>query len=180
MGAKASIELYLDVLRLKVLKKVLDFQSVPWYHIDTKKGEIKVVYRVYRRMMRKFARFILGFDNCPTSCRKNYRRIAINLVGATLLCIITIALFGALAINCWKVGWSFVWFSLGVASRIRCLYQSSKSNTGWILLECELYNLYWKSTPWAVPRGAFFCGIFRRVTSKCKKIFDWLLVIFAL
>ena len=156
MGAKASIELYLDVLRLKVLEKILDFQSVLWYHIDTKKGEIKVVYRVYRRMMRKFARFILGFDNCPASCRKNYREIATNVVGALLLCIIIIALFGALAINCWKVGWSFVWFSLGVASRIRCLYQSSKSNTGWILLECELYNLYWKSTPWAVPRGAIF------------------------
>ena len=51
-------------------------------------------------MMRKFARFILGFDNCPTNCRKNYREIATNVVDAILLCIITIALFGALAVNC--------------------------------------------------------------------------------
>ena len=59
-----------------------------------------MVYRVYRRMMRKFARFILGFDNCPVSCRKNYREIAMDVVDAMLLCIITIALFGALAIIC--------------------------------------------------------------------------------
>lgn len=59
-----------------------------------------MVYRVYRRMMRKFARFILGFDNCPVSYRKNYREIATNVVDAMLLCIIAIALFGALAVNC--------------------------------------------------------------------------------
>ena len=59
-----------------------------------------MAYRVYRRMMRKFARFILSFDNCPASYRKNYREIAIETVEAMLLCIITIALFGALAINC--------------------------------------------------------------------------------
>lgn len=59
-----------------------------------------MVYRVYRRMMRKFARFILGFDNCPVSYRKNYREIAINVVDTVLLCAITIALLGALLINC--------------------------------------------------------------------------------
>ena len=59
-----------------------------------------MVYRVYRRMMRKFARFILGFDNCPVGYRKNYREIAINVVDTVLLCAITIALFGALLINC--------------------------------------------------------------------------------
>ena len=59
-----------------------------------------MVYRVYRRMMRKFARFILSFDNCPAGCRKNYREIATNVVGAILLCIITSALLGALAIGC--------------------------------------------------------------------------------
>ena len=53
-------------------------------------------------MMRKFARFILSFDNCPVSYRKNYREIAMNVVDAVLLCIIAIALFGALLINCWK------------------------------------------------------------------------------
>ena len=59
-----------------------------------------MVYRVYRRMMRKFARFILSFDNCPVSYRKNCREIAMNVVDAILLCIITIALLGALLINC--------------------------------------------------------------------------------
>lgn len=59
-----------------------------------------MVYRVYRRMMRKFARFILGFDNCPTNCRKNYRKIVMNVVEAMLLCITAIALLGTLAINC--------------------------------------------------------------------------------
>lgn len=100
MGVKASIELCLDVLRLKVLEEVVDFYIIMWYHIDIKKGEIKMVYRVYRRMMRKFARFILSFDNCPASCRKNYREVAMNVVDDLLLCIITIALLSALAINC--------------------------------------------------------------------------------
>ena len=59
-----------------------------------------MVYRAYRRMMRKFAHFILGFDNCPTSYRKNYKINAMNVVDAILLCIIAIALFGALLINC--------------------------------------------------------------------------------
>ena len=70
------------------------------YVIDTKEGEIKVVYQVYRRMMRKFARFILSFDNCPVDYRKNYRDIATNVVNALLLCITTIALFSALIISC--------------------------------------------------------------------------------
>ena len=59
-----------------------------------------MVYRVYRRMMRKFARFILGFDNCPVRYRKNYREIAMNVVDTVLLCVITIALFCALLIKC--------------------------------------------------------------------------------
>ena len=57
-------------------------------------------YRVYRKMMRKIARFILGFDNCPTGYRKSYEKIATNVVDAMLLCVIIIALFCALAINC--------------------------------------------------------------------------------
>lgn len=59
-----------------------------------------MVYRIYHRMMRKFARFILGFDNCPASYRKNYREIAMNVVDTVLLCAITIALFCALLIKC--------------------------------------------------------------------------------
>ena len=59
-----------------------------------------MVYRIYRRMMRKFARFILSFDNCPVSYRKNYKEIAMNVVDAVLLCVITIALFCALLIKC--------------------------------------------------------------------------------
>ena len=59
-----------------------------------------MVYRVYRRMMRKLARFILGFENCPTSYRKNYRENIAAVVDAVLLCAITITLFCALVINC--------------------------------------------------------------------------------
>lgn len=59
-----------------------------------------MVYRVYRRMMREFARFILGFDNCPVGYRKNYRENIVAVVDAVLLCTITIALFCALVINC--------------------------------------------------------------------------------
>ena len=59
-----------------------------------------MVYQIYRRMMRKFARFILGFDNCPASYRKNYREIAMNVVDTVLRCVITIALFCALLIKC--------------------------------------------------------------------------------
>ena len=59
-----------------------------------------MVYRIYRRMMRKFARFILSFDNCPVGYRKNCREIAMNVVDAVLLCAITIALFCALLIKC--------------------------------------------------------------------------------
>ena len=59
-----------------------------------------MIYQIYRRMMRKFARFILGFDNCPTDCRKNYREEIKLVVKALLLCAVTIALFFALVINC--------------------------------------------------------------------------------
>jgi hypothetical protein len=51
-------------------------------------------------MMRKFARFILSFDNCPMGYRKDYKKIAIEAVEATLLCFTAIALFGVLAIKC--------------------------------------------------------------------------------
>ena len=30
------------------------------------------IKRVYRRLMRQVARFILGFDNCPSEYKKNY------------------------------------------------------------------------------------------------------------
>ena len=59
-----------------------------------------MAYRVYRRMMREFARFILGSDNCPVSYRKSYRENTMNVVDAVLLCAITIALLCALVINC--------------------------------------------------------------------------------
>ena len=59
-----------------------------------------MVYRVYRRMMRKFARFILGFENCPTDCRKNFKEGFELVTDAFLLCAITVALFLVLAINC--------------------------------------------------------------------------------
>ena len=59
-----------------------------------------MIYQVYHKVMRTFARFILGFDNCPTSYRKNYRKIAANALSAVILCIIIITLLGVLAISC--------------------------------------------------------------------------------
>ena len=59
-----------------------------------------MVYRIYRRIMRKFARFILSFDNCPIGYRKNYRENIAAVVDAVLLCAITIALFCVLLIKC--------------------------------------------------------------------------------
>ena len=31
------------------------------------------MYKMYRRVMRKIARWILSFENCPTGYRKNYK-----------------------------------------------------------------------------------------------------------
>ena len=59
-----------------------------------------MVYQLYRRMMRKFAHFVLGFDNCPMGYRKNYREIAINVVNAAISCLVIITLLGVLAIGC--------------------------------------------------------------------------------
>ena len=59
-----------------------------------------MAYRIYRRMMRKFARFILGFDNCPIGYRKNYRENIAAVVDAVFICAIATALFCALVINC--------------------------------------------------------------------------------
>lgn len=59
-----------------------------------------MVYRTYRRAMRKFARFILGFGNCPAGYRKSHGEAVVKMLGAMLLCIATIALFGVLVINC--------------------------------------------------------------------------------
>lgn len=43
--------------------------------------------RFYRKAMRRLARFILGFERCPTDCRKDYResaRFALGALGVTL------------------------------------------------------------------------------------------------
>ena len=59
-----------------------------------------MIYQVYRKMMRKFARFILGFENCPADCRKSFKEGFELATDAFLLCAITVALFLVLAINC--------------------------------------------------------------------------------
>lgn len=57
-----------------------------------------MMYRMYRKFMRKFARFILGFENCPASCRRNFKSEFAEIIDAFLICAFTVALFGALAI----------------------------------------------------------------------------------
>ena len=59
-----------------------------------------MVYRVYRRIMRKIARYILGFERCPASCRKNYGAIALELVVDTALTAAVVAIFGLLVVTC--------------------------------------------------------------------------------
>lgn len=38
--------------------------------------------RFYRKTMRRLARFILGFERCPTDCRKDYKESAKFVLGA--------------------------------------------------------------------------------------------------
>ena len=56
--------------------------------------------RTYRRVMRKIARYILGFERCPSGCRKNYKAIALELMADVAVTFAAIFLFGLLVINC--------------------------------------------------------------------------------
>lgn len=57
-----------------------------------------MLYRIYRRIMRKIARFILGFDTCPSDYRKNYRASFIEVADIFISCFALITLFMALAV----------------------------------------------------------------------------------
>lgn len=37
-----------------------------------------MAYKIYRRFMRKFARFVFGFERCPMGYQKNYRKILLQ------------------------------------------------------------------------------------------------------
>ena len=57
-----------------------------------------MLYRIYRRIMRKIARFILGFDTCPNDCRKNYKASFNEVADIFISCFAFITLFMALAV----------------------------------------------------------------------------------
>jgi len=31
------------------------------------------MYRIYRKIMRRFARFVFGFERCPIDCKRDFR-----------------------------------------------------------------------------------------------------------
>lgn len=59
-----------------------------------------MAYKIYRRLMRKLARFILGFERCPADCRKNYRQILVNVISGLLLSLVAAVFFGFLVLYC--------------------------------------------------------------------------------
>ena len=54
------------------------------------------MYKMYRRVMRKIARWILSFDACPSSYRKNYKQEFLSTLGMILASVFFVALFFAM------------------------------------------------------------------------------------
>ena len=54
------------------------------------------MYKMYRRVMRKIARWILSFDACPSSYRKNYKEEFLSVLGMVLASAFFVALFFAM------------------------------------------------------------------------------------
>ncbi len=53
------------------------------------------VYKLYRKTMRRLARFILSFERCPVDCRKNYKELLITTIDIIIVSLIFIFLLGA-------------------------------------------------------------------------------------
>ena len=56
------------------------------------------MYKMYRRVMRKIARWILSFDACPSSYRKNYKEEFLSILGMVLMSGFFVAMFLAMAL----------------------------------------------------------------------------------
>ena len=55
-----------------------------------------MMYKMYRRMMRKIARWILSFDRCPSSYRRNYKEEFLSILGMILVSGFFVAMFFAM------------------------------------------------------------------------------------
>ena len=54
------------------------------------------MYKMYRRVMRKIARWILSFDVCPSSYRKSYKEEFLSVLGMILVSGFFVAVFFAM------------------------------------------------------------------------------------
>ena len=58
----------------------------------------KGFYRIFRRVRRNIARFIVGYDRCPIDCRKNYREIAVARAEIVLFAAGAVGIFLAITL----------------------------------------------------------------------------------
>lgn len=56
----------------------------------------KEIYKIFRRTRRNIARFIVGYDRCPASCRKKYGQLATATAKNILFVIGAVGFFLAL------------------------------------------------------------------------------------
>lgn len=54
--------------------------------------------KLYRRTMRTIARFILGFENCPSDCKKNFKKQAETVITVVMLALVFTSMFAWLVI----------------------------------------------------------------------------------
>lgn len=52
-----------------------------------------MMYKMYRRVMRKIARWILSFERCPRGYRRNYMEELLSLLGMLLTSLFFVAFF---------------------------------------------------------------------------------------
>lgn len=55
-----------------------------------------MMYKMYRRIMRKIARWILSFERCPKGYRRNYMEEFLSLLGMVLTSLFFVAFFCAM------------------------------------------------------------------------------------
>ena len=48
----------------------------------------RFIRKTFRKARHNVCKFIVGFDTCPTGCRKNYNDMVDNAVSAVLLCLV--------------------------------------------------------------------------------------------
>ena len=58
----------------------------------------RFVRKTFRKARRKVCRYIVSFDRCPASCRKNYKAIILNALACFGLCIVGVMFMMCLAL----------------------------------------------------------------------------------